>query len=177
MKKITVLIVFVLLALTTQAQQRGEFHIIAGLHDFSNYSKINNVNLKEVSALGFYAGLSGEFDLSKNWGIQTEAMIGISRKNGVNYGQIIMPVMIEYNVTEKLEFQLGPYVDYGMQTSIYENALGLGAAIGFEGRIAERIKARARFMYGLINRHQNLPDSSNTKFDYFQIGLSYQLFR
>lgn len=179
MKKI-LLILFCVSFFTVNAQSKrdGQFSIIGGLHNSSNKRTLESVDLKSVSDYGFYFGFSGDFSLSEKWGVQPEIMITLtSFKYESRHGQVIMPIMLEYNIAKRFELQFGPYVDYNGNVTVNENALGVGMAFGVEAKVMKRVKARARYYAGFSNRFQNNPTDNVSKFNYFQIGLSYDLFR
>jgi opacity protein-like surface antigen len=209
MTKPLLLIALFLLTLNTYGQDNQiEFGIKGGL----NYSSFSDNNNDDIPAdykgkIGFHLGGFVEFGISEKISIRPELLysqqgsnftinssdlnifspdpIFITSIDGeIKESLLLLPVLVEYKMSEKLSLEFGPQFGYSLNREVeYDNnpfnfngflrnedeeKFELGLSLGLGYSLFDNLGISLRYNYGIIER-QNLNTSV------FQLGMNYKL--
>ena len=209
MKKSFLLIGIILITLNINAQDKQtEFGIKGGL----NYSSFADNNDDDIPAdykgkIGFHIGGFVQFEISEKVSIRPELLysqqgsdftingadlnifdpnddIFITSIDGeIKESLLLLPIILEYGLSEKFNFEFGPQFGYSLNREIeFEDnpldggfirnddeekfELGLGLGLGYS--LSDDLGISLRYNYGIIER-QNLNTSV------IQLGMNYKL--
>lgn len=173
MKKLLLIAVIAILGIGNVNAQEAKFGLVGGFHNLSIKASESGTSLS-VDGQGFYVGISGEFNLSETLNLQTELQFANASKDGESTDLVVLPVMVKYYVSEKINLQAGPQFDFVVSESEGINVFGLGLGIGAGYDINENFYLNTRYTFGLSNRLEDAPSNVSVKFNVFQAGLGYR---
>ncbi len=190
MKKILSITFLFALFLSVQSfSQSSNYGITAGYNNFIISASVDGIpGSGSNGASGYYIGVYGDFELGNKFSLQPELQFGQVFNEGNSGEMLILPVMFKYYIVEKFNIEAGPVLDYMLDNEDEEiSDFGLGLGFGGAFHINKKLSVTTRYSLGLTNRTPdvNFADFSggdpafinaglNTKFDYFQVGLSYK---
>ena len=167
MKKIT--IISILLCLSFKLQAQLSFGVKAGL----NYANIidnteepyNYVTLQDY-ILSFHAGVAGNYQINDKWSGGFEVLFSIKggKDDGgkVNFYYLNLPLLAKYQINNNFRVHAGPelgfrlaaysYVDGSASdiSQIYDKSFDLGASIGLDYLLNDKMILTARYTRGLL---------------------------
>jgi len=174
MKKLFFTIALVSFCFMVNAQE-SKFGITAGYQSSSFEISGGGVDLS-TDASGFFLGFFSQFSVSENLSIQPELHYSSVSDDGESVGNLIIPVMLKFHVSEKFNLMAGPQFDYLTEDDtegIKKFGMGLGLGLGYD--ISENISIGARYSLGfdrLDDEGVDL-DGASIKINVLQLGLSY----
>ena len=174
MKKLFFTISLVSFCFMVNAQE-SKFGITAGYQSSSFEISGGGVDLS-TDASGFFLGFFSQFSVSENLSIQPELHYSSVSDDGESVGDLIIPVMLKFHVSEKFNLMAGPQFDYLIEDDtegIKKFGMGLGLGLGYD--ISENISIGARYSLGfdrLDDEGVDL-DGASIKINVLQLGLSY----
>ena len=174
MKKLFFTIALVSFCFMVNAQEY-KFGITAGYQSSSFEISGGGVDLS-TDASGFFLGFFSQFSVSENLSIQPELHYSSVSDDGESVGDLIIPVMLKFHVSEKFNLMDGPQFDYLTEDDtegIKKFGMGLGLGLGYD--ISENISIGARYSLGfdrLDDEGVDL-DGASIKINVLQLGLSY----
>jgi len=207
MKQFSITILFMTLTMVLNAQ---DFHF--GVTVGPTYG-IMKANYDEDDSgeyvLGFHIGAFAELPLADKISLRPELKYqtsGVKHKPyEMTFGArtkssyIMLPIMAEYALTEKLKVGLGPYfavmlslkdkalpndeVDYDYDNNIFDyvdesmhfKKLDLGIGAGLSYQIVPKIGVNIRYSLGLSNTLKDAYDDSKIHNRFFSLGVSYSI--
>lgn len=186
MKKISLVLALAIFSfIGLQAQGNVQFGATGGFINGSgkiDFSVIgfNVGGIDVVNGAGFYVGLLADIEATEKLHVQPEALYASIDGESV----IIVPIMAKYYVSEKLNIQAGPQVDFVLDVpSIVKevvNTAGFSLAFGAGYDISDQFAVQAKYSVGLSNRIDGDLTSiaseiadADLKIDTFQIGVVY----
>ncbi|WP_411766847.1 porin family protein [Winogradskyella sp. A3E31] len=133
-------------------------------------------------------GIFVEIDISEKFQFQPELLYTNTTSFSDNLGFLVLPLLFEYHTSKKMDFQLGPQLDYGLGDfyGIGFKKLGLSIVGGISYNISDDFLISGRYALGLTNRldrsdFNNIdfaddPSFRNleSKFRIFEISLGYR---
>ena len=159
-----------------------------------NISRVRNSSHNDVTSnLNFNTGILAKFKLDKNYFINVECLLSLKGFNSIlvpsgttatNFSYLTLPILFEYNTSNKFYFQVGPELNYliaaKMKNSRIDNSvadsykkidISLAGGVGFN--ISKRLSLETRYIFGLsqINQQPNIFGSEYNRT--FQINLIY----
>ena len=174
MKKLLLFTALISFCFTVNAQE-SKFGVTAGYQ--SSSFKVSGAGLDiSTDASGYFVGFFAQFSVSETFSIQPELHYSSVSDDGESIGDIIIPVMLKFHLTDKFNFMAGPQFDYITEDDaegIKKFAMGLGFGLGYD--ISDNISLGARYSIGfdrLDDEGEDVGDAS-FKINIFQIGLSY----
>lgn len=155
-------------AFTTNAQEVS-FGATVGFT--SAMSKNEGGNISETdSESGFYIGGLADFTISDKFHVQPELAYSAVK----DFNSIVLPIMAKYYVTEQLNVQAGPTVNYILEdTGDDFSKLGLLLSAGAGYDINENFLVQARYGLQLNNYYTGDLDYS-TKINILTVGVGYK---
>ena len=174
MKKLLLFTALISFCFTVNAQE-SKFGITAGYQSSSFEISGGGVDLS-TDASGFFLGFFSQFSVSENLSIQPELHYSSVSDDGESVGDLIIPVMLKFHVSEKFNLMAGPQFDYLTEDDtegIKKFGMGLGLGLGYD--ISENISIGARYSLGfdrLDDEGVDL-DGASIKINVLQLGLSY----
>ena len=173
MRKSILIAVMTLLSLGALSAQNTSYGATAGYYNLTIKASDGDISAS-IDLNGFYAGFFANFKLSEQFSLQPELQFGTSSKDGESIEQILLPMMVQYKVSEKFNLQAGPQFDLVVSESDGINAFGLGLGFGAGYDISNKFFASARYAFGLSNRIEDAPDDVSQKLNTIQIGIGYR---
>ena len=156
-------------------RDRSKFGVTAGFQ--SSSFKVSGAGLDiSTDASGYFVGFFAQFSVSETFSIQPELHYSSVSDDGESIGDIIIPVMLKFHLTDEFNFMAGPQFDYITEDDaegIKKFAMGLGLGLGYD--FSDNISLGARYSLGfdrLDDEGEDVGDAS-FKTNIFQIGLSY----
>ncbi len=207
MKRFSFTILFITLTIAMQAQEI-HFGLTAG-PTWSTMSTSYEVDQSKKHVMGFHIGAFAELQLADKFNLRPELKyqtLGVKYEpDDETFGMrtkssyIILPVMAEYALTEKLKVGLGPYIsvmlslkdkpipyqgaedeydedmfDY-VDESMHFNKLDFGIGAGLSYQIVPKIGVNLRYNLGLSNTLKDADDGSKIHNRFFSLGASYSI--
>ena len=174
MKKLFFTISLVSFCFMVNAQE-SKFGITAGYQSSSFEISGGGVDLS-TDASGFFLGFFSQFSVSENLSIQPELHYSSVSDDGESVGDLIIPVMLKFHVSEKFNLMAGPQFDYLTEDDtegIKKFGMGLGLGLGYD--ISENISIGARYSLGFDRLDDEVVDldGASIKINVLQLGLSY----
>ena len=123
-----------------------------------------------TSETGFYVGAFAEIGISDEFSVQPEVLY-VSIKD---LGQIHVPIMAKYGVSDEINLLAGPTVSFLTDTAEGVKSMNYGIEAGASYDITEEILVEARYNIGLANLYEDAPDGASFKLSGFYIGLGYR---
>ena len=183
-KRISILVLFALFFGTKAFSQSSNYGVSAGYNNsIANVSIDGFPGSGSEGVSGYYIGFYSEFDLGDKFFIQPELQFSQVFNEGSTGEILILPVMFKYYLVDKFNIQAGPSFDLFLNNEDEEvNSFGIGLGFGGAYDITDKISITTKYSIGLNNRTPDFTISDgfnnydiNSKFDYFQIGLTYKL--
>jgi len=180
MKKLFLTITLLAFCYTASAQD-SKFGISAGYQSSSFEISGDGVDLS-TDASGFFLGFFAQFSVSESLSIQPELHYSSvsdsdsDDNDDESVGDIIIPIMLKFHVSDKFNLMAGPQFDYITEEDtegIKKFGMGLGLGLGYD--ISDSISLGARYSLGfdrLDDEGEDIGDA-NFKINVLQIGLSY----
>ena len=174
MKKLFFTIALVSFCFMVNAQE-SKFGITAGYQSSSFEISGDGVDIS-TDASGYFLGFFAQFSVSESLSIQPELQYSSVSDDGESIGDIIIPVMLKFHLSDKFNFMAGPQFDYITEDDtegVKEFGMGLGLGLGYD--ISDNISLGARYSFGfdrLDDEGEDVGDAS-FKINIFQIGLNY----
>ncbi|WP_348713974.1 outer membrane beta-barrel protein [Tenacibaculum sp. 190524A05c] len=164
--------------------QSGDYGVTAGYNNFILSASVDQIpGSGSDGSSGYYVGVYGDFDLGDKFSIQPELQFGQVFNNGETGEMLLLPVMFKYYLVDRFNIQAGPVLDLILGNEEEEiNDFGLGFGFGGAFDINEELSLTTRYSVGITNRTPDLTASTvlggtfdiNSRFDFFQVGLSYK---
>lgn len=190
-----------LISFKSFSQTKTEWGLKAGLN-YTDYRIQTPVPAEFKGKFGFYVGGIVSFGLSDKIRLNPELLfssqvteyslklnsLNISEPNNpsspngykaeIKESFILLPIMIEYMISNSFDVEIGPQIGYVISENITDNndqfeygtansnnfEMGLNLGMGF--RFAQNYRIGTRFIYGILERN-------NVKNIGFQFGLQY----
>ena len=174
MKKLLLFTALISFCFTVNAQE-SKFGITAGYQSSSFEISGDGVDIS-TDASGYFLGFFAQFSVSESLSIQPELQYSSVSDDGESIGDIIIPVMLKFHLSDKFNFMAGPQFDYITEDDtegVKEFGMGLGLGLGYD--ISDNISLGARYSFGfdiLDDEGEDVGDAS-FKINIFQIGLNY----
>ena len=165
-----------------QAQGIVNFGASGGYFLGSVNGSLAGLELDATDGSGVYLGFIADIDILKKFHVQPELLYA----NVGGEGSIVIPVMAKYYVTESLNLQAGPQIDFLLDVPalIKEvvNTFGISVAVGAGYDITESIEIQARYTIGLNDRLDIpfnflggiLGNNTSLKTNTLQAGLTFK---
>jgi hypothetical protein len=197
MKKIYLSSLFIAITFSAAFSQGVSGGLRLGMNIANQTSSLNGISISADSKIGLMAGAYLTIMTSEKFGIQPELVYsqygssatsnGQSASNNFNY--LSLPVMLRYNVAEKLNLQVGPQLGMLLSATrtsgsssidLKDQASGIdfGAAFGLGVDLGD-FNLGARYYLGLTNLEKNssiqgltVKTTNNT----IQLFVGYRLF-
>ena len=175
MKKLFLTITLLAFCYTASAQD-SKFGITAGDQSSSFEISGDGVDLS-TDASGFFLGFFAQFSVSESLSIQPELHYSSvsdsdNDDDDESVGDIIIPIMLKFHVSDKFNLMAGPQIDYITEEDT-EGIKKFGMGLGYD--ISDSISLGARYSLGfdrLDDEGEDIGDA-NFKINVLQIGLSY----
>jgi opacity protein-like surface antigen len=90
-----------------------------------------------------------------------------------NLNEIQVPVLVKYDLAEKLDVLAGPNLGYLLDAPNGLKSFNFGVDFGAAYDIFDKFNINARYNFGLTNLLEN-PGGASSKLSGFQIGLGYK---
>lgn len=211
MKQFSFTILFMALTIAMQAQDL-HFGITAG-PTLGTMKSDYDTDQSGKYVLGFHIGAFAELPLADKFSLRPELKYQTSGvkyppdENDETFGlrtkssYIMLPVMLEYALTEKLKVGVGPYMsmmlslkdkmlpyagaedyfggdmfdfDY-VDESMHFKKLDLGIGAGLSYQVVPKIGVNIRYSLGLSNTLKDADDDSKIRNRFFTLGVSYSI--
>ena len=180
MKKLFLTITLLAFCYTASAQD-SKFGITAGYQSSSFEISGDGVDLS-TDASGFFLGFFAQFSVSESLSIQPELHYSSvsdsdsDDNDDESVGDIIIPIMLKFHVSDKFNLMAGPQFDYITEEDtegIKKFGMGLGLGLGYD--ISDSISLGARYSLGFDRLDDEGEDVGDTSFkiNVLRIGLSY----
>ncbi|PRP66783.1 porin family protein [Nonlabens agnitus] len=176
MKKSLIALSFALASFCVSAQQFG---VKGGYNNLNIKASASGVSSESEDGSGFYVGFFTDIALGNSFSIQPELQFSLASQDGEDVKNLLLPIMLSYQVAPKFSLQAGPQIEYYLEEEnpiINEFGLGLGAGAAFD--ITDKLFVDGRYILGLSNRFEDdvIVEGSDgkLKFDYIQVGLGYK---
>lgn len=147
-----------------------------------------NATIDFNHTIGFHLGLSAQFDLSEKFHLNADLLFSSrgfeieNSKTTLNYVEI--PVLLSYNLLDKLEFELGP--NLGIKISeksdmpgISYESLDIGLSTGLKFGLTDELFMSGRYYHGLTSiatLYASASDGESKSFNRtMQISLTYKI--
>ena len=175
MKKLVLTIALVSFCFSTNAQD-SKFGITAGFQSTSIKVSGGSFDISQ-DASGFFLGFYVQFLFSETFSIQPELQYSSISSDGETLGLLVIPIMMKFHVTEKLNIMAGPQFDYVTAKDtegIDKLGLGLGLGLGYD--ISDHIAVGTRYYFGFDRLNDMGEDIvyASIKLNILQVGLSYR---
>lgn len=172
--------------LFTYSQAQGVIAAKAG-YNVTVFSAKSSYGNYSDSINGFYVGVVGEISIA-DIAIYPELLYVRVSEDGDSANFIQLPIMYYYEISEGLNLQAGPQINYLLEEKV-ENIsnLGIDLALGASYDVKENIYVEARYALNLNNRYTGSSASSSTtrssgsssssasiRYNSFQIGIGYR---
>ena len=176
MKRLFLTITLLAFCYTASAQD-SKFGITAGYQSSSFEISGDGVDLS-TDASGFFLGFFAQFSVSESLSIQPELHYSSvsdsdsDDNDDESVGDIIIPIMLKFHVSDKFNLMAGPQIDYITEEDT-EGIKKFGMGLGYD--ISDSISLGARYSLGfdrLDDEGEDIGDA-NFKINVLQIGLSY----
>jgi len=170
MKRLFVLIFFVLLGLSkTYAQDADFIAVTAGYLNTNN--RVTTLDVSENNGnSGFYAGVITERYVSYEFWIQAELLYA----NVDDISFIKLPVMAKFYLSDNFSLIAGPQIAYRLEKNVQNfTNLNFSLGLGFGYNISQKLIAFARYNHQLNDYFTGDSDFSS-KDRNFNIGLAYK---
>ncbi len=162
--------------------QSSNYGVTVGYNNFIASATISGVpGSGSDGASGYYVGVYGDFELGNKFSLQPELQFGQVFNEGDTGEMLMLPIMFKYYVVDKFNLQAGPVLDLILNDETDGvNDFGLGLGFGGAYDINDELSITTRYSLGLTNRTPDLVIDPTlnfdvtTKFDFFQVGLSYK---
>lgn len=158
--------------------QSSDYGVSVGYNNFIATASVDGFpGSGSNGASGYYIGVYGDFELGDKFSLQPELQFGQIFNEGETGEMLILPVMFKYYVADKFNLQAGPVLDLILNDETDEvNDFGLGLGFGGAYEINDELAITTKYSLGLTNRTPDEVQGFNvtTKFDFFQVGLSYK---
>ncbi|WP_075343406.1 outer membrane beta-barrel protein [Tenacibaculum agarivorans] len=182
MKKLFLLFSIVLLS-TFKGLSQTSYGVSAGYHNFILSASVEGLPGSGSEGLsGFYVGFYVDINVANKLAFQPEIQFAQSHNQGQATESILFPMLFKYSVLERFNVQAGPIFDFVLDDEQdVLNKFGVGLAFGAAFRIVEDLSLTTRYSVGLNDRFKEsvfdgITDFEvSTRFDFFQIGLTYNL--
>lgn len=160
MKNLFLTLVTVLSALTSIYAQEG-FSVQAGLSLVNASVEIEGEKASD-SETGFFIGGAYQFELSETIAVQPAVLFSSVK----DLSSLYIPVMFKYHITEQLDVQAGPEVNYLLE-DVDQGAFGIDLALGATYDISDKLYATARYGFEILR------DIDDFNLNTLQIGIGY----
>ena len=176
MKKLLLIVAFLVCAFMGYAQGNGSYGIRAGINisnlDFDPAPRFDNTH-RNGFAFGFFA----EYDLSASLAIMPEFQYSSegAKDKSIRVDFLQVPILFKYRITDMLSAGVGPQVG----VKIHEEEDGFknfafSGIVGLEYMITEEIFVDARYSYGLTNLLDETTGFKATDSN-LQFGVGYKM--
>jgi opacity protein-like surface antigen len=212
MKNRATILLFILLSTFGCVKAQTQFGIKAGV----NY--VNNVAVNAPDGInddtkyrpGYHAGIFGRLEYSNKLSLRSELLFSNkgykfdgeanaqpSGDGSMHLNYINLPLLVGYEIVDKLTFMLGPELGYLLSAkskfesetidvkNIWDNDFDFGLSAGANYSISEKFAVEIRYSHGLssvikditITDESGLPTGETVKFlnRTFQLSAAYQL--
>jgi len=143
------------------------------INDTKFLTKAANINDGfDTKETGFYIGLIyADLVIAEKLEIQPEIrFVGVK-----NFNQLQMPILLKYEVLEKLKLQSGPNLGFLLDKQEGVKSLNLALDFGVSYAILSDLLLEARYNWGQTNLLEQGDSDYYLKLNSFQIGLVYKL--
>ncbi len=176
MKKLLLIAGIAIFGLGNVNAQENSYGVTAGFQSTSLNLSLGSISENSTDS-GYFIGLFAEFSLSENLSLQPEFHYSCIFNDGESLSDLIIPVLLKYNISEKFNVMAGPQFDYitdGDIENFKKFGLGLGVGLGYD--ITDNILISSRYSFGISNRVDmpEIPADFTAKFNILQIGLGYR---
>ncbi|GGD10249.1 outer membrane beta-barrel protein [Hyunsoonleella pacifica] len=136
----------------------------------SESSSVLLSNSTTTTKSGFYIGVAAaDIELSENFKFQPEARFIIVE----DLNQINVPLLIKYNVAEKINAYAGPSLGYLLDAPAGLKSVNFGANIGASYDLTDKFFLNARYDLGLADLSES--SFSKVKLSNLLFGVGYKL--
>lgn len=167
MKKLFLCAAIAVFGLTSVSGQN--FGLKAGVDFASAKSEVQGVSFTG-SETGFYIGAFAEIDVSESFTFQPE-LLYVSIED---FGQLNIPLMAKFSVSEKLNVLAGPALGILLDTEEGQKSFNYGIEAGASFDITEELFVEARYNIGLANLIEDAPSGFSSKISGLFVGLGYK---
>ena len=109
-KKLLLFTALISFCFTVNAQE-SKFGVTTGYQ--SSSFKVSGAGLDiSTDASGYFVGFFAQFSVSETFSIQPELHYSSVSDDGESIGDIIIPVMLKFHLTDEFNFMAGPQFDY-----------------------------------------------------------------
>jgi opacity protein-like surface antigen len=124
MRKCIFSIILIFVFVLNVNSQEG-FAVKAGINNVSIKVDVAGFGSASDSELGFFVGGGYNFELSDQIDLEPSALLSIVK----DLTSLYIPVMVKYEVTEGLNIQAGPQINYLLE-DVEDGAFGIDLAVG-----------------------------------------------
>ncbi|WP_420553384.1 porin family protein [Tenacibaculum aiptasiae] len=173
MRKLTLLVTFVLFSSISYAQKFG---IKAGLNVSKLKVKLPSTSGNTDERISFYVGGLVDIKVKEKFHIQPEFLFSSEGSKDYRVDFVNIPIMLKYFVIKALNIQVGPQLGYILsaetgKSSLKSASFGLNGGLGYE--LKDGLFFEARYNHGLSNFVESGvgPEFYSRP---FQLGLGYK---
>ena len=175
MKKLSIIILLLIISISTQAQFL-RFGLKAGV----NFADLNGISDYKTKT-GFHFGGLVEVKLLQNLSVQAELIYSFqgAKANGqgfndINYNYITVPVLAKfYLITERLSLEAGPQFAFLVNNNVdFDNPKTFDFAVdgGLDFNFTQHVFGQARYVAGLTDTSKD----ATVKNRVIQLSLGYR---
>ena len=126
-------------------------------------------------ASGYYVGVFKNFYVVKKLSFQPEVLFSQAFSNGEKINQIMLPIMLKYEMTQGFSVQGGPLVGIAIESVEGVKSFGIAFVIGAAYDFTESMFLSVRYPFGVSNQleDQVFPGFSGS-YNYIQAGFAYR---
>ncbi|MEZ4802750.1 MAG: outer membrane beta-barrel protein [Gelidibacter sp.] len=169
MKKILVIAIIALSALTTSKAQDTKFGLVAGFLSISERAKAEDIAVSS-SESGFYVGGLVDIQISEKFHVQPEVLYA----NVAETGFLYFPVLAKFYVADKFSLLAGPQASLFLDEVPEDfNSFGLDLTFGAVYDINEHFFVEARYGLEITNRYNGSLDITD-RLNSLNVGLGYK---
>lgn len=139
---------------------------------FSNEGVSSSVNTTKNTSneTGFYLGLAlSDISLSESFELLPEIrFVGVK-----DFNQIQIPVLLKYNIADKLSAVAGPNFGFLLDPSQFTKGFNFAVDFGLSYNISDKFSIEGRYDWGQTNLLKNGDNNNYIKMNNIQFGVAY----
>ena len=128
-------------------------------------------------ASGYYIGVFKNIHIVEKLSFQPEVLFSQAFSSGEKMNQIMLPLLLKYEMSEGFSIQGGPLVGIAIESVPGVKSFGIAFAIGAAYDFSESMFLSVRYAFGVSNQLEDQVFPGITgRYNYIQAGLAYRIF-